>query len=124
MSSCLEFIETWEHPQQRAVMLLLHGLITGFPGVVAKLRYKIPFYDRNRWLCYFNPLKDGGVEWGVCQAFLLSNEQGLLVFKNRSQVASATFYHPHDVPAATLLEVLQEMIVVDDELKKPGRKKG
>ncbi|MBL7804197.1 MAG: hypothetical protein JNL02_10715 [Saprospiraceae bacterium] len=115
MTSCLDFIETWEHPQQRAIMQLLHELITGFPGVVPKLRYKLPFYDRNRWLCYLNPTKDGGIEWGVCQAYLLSNEQGLLDFRNRTQVASATFYHPREVPAESILEILQEMMIVDDE---------
>ncbi len=117
MSSCLDFIETWEQPQQKAVMLVLHELITDFPGVTPKMRYKIPFYDRKRWLCYFNPLKDGGIEWGVCQACFLSNEQGLLDFKKRTQVASATFYHPDDIPRDTVLEILQEMMLVDDEFK-------
>lgn len=31
-------------------------------GITRKIRYRIPFYDFNKWICYLNPVKDKQVE--------------------------------------------------------------
>lgn len=114
---------THDDASQRDIMLALHDVLTGFPGVRGKMRFNIPFYDRNRWLCYLNPLKNGGVELSFCQADRLSNEQGLLDFRGRTQVAGVTFRQVADIRPEVLLEVLQEAMMVDDTLGRPGKRK-
>lgn len=123
MEECMEYIDNFEGEAERRILQRLHALLTSLPGVSAKLRFKVPFYDRNRWLCYFNPLKKGGIELGFCQANLLSNEQGLLDFRDRTQVAGVSYFSVNDIREDVLLEILQEALLVDDELGKPKRKK-
>lgn len=120
--TALDYIE--DHPApQREIMLALHEMLASFPGVVSKLRFQIPFYDRNRWLCYFSPVANGGIELNFCQANRLSNEQGLLDFRGRTQVAGIVFFQKSDLPEEALLEIIQEAILVDDELGAPKKRK-
>ncbi len=61
MNPCLDYIYQREGNQQE-IMLHLHELLTSYPEVSGKIRYKIPFYYRKSWICYLNPTKYGSVE--------------------------------------------------------------
>jgi hypothetical protein len=122
MSACIDFIERHQG-EQRDILLALHELITGFPEVQGKIRFKVPFYDRKTWICYLSPLKTGGVELCFVRANELSNEQGLLDFKDRSQVAGITYAHVRDIQEAPLLEILQEAFLLDDEVPYASKRK-
>ena len=43
--------------EEREIASYLHDLLTQRYGMTYKLRYKIPFYDVKKWLCYINPQK-------------------------------------------------------------------
>jgi len=120
--TCLDYIELLEG-EQRDIMLALHEFITSFPQVTCKIRFKIPFYYRKTWICYLNPLKGGGVELCFVRANELSNEQGLLDFKDRAQVAGVSFFKVGDIDETVLLEVFQEAFVLDDEVKYASKRK-
>lgn len=122
MDACLDYIYQLEGDQQE-MMLQLHELLTSYPEVSGKIRYKIPFYYRKSWICYLNPLKDGGVELAFTRANELSNEQGLLDFKNRKQVAGIAFAKVGDINENILHEIFQEALLLDEEVNYASKRR-
>lgn len=116
------YIAGLESPQQE-IMDFLHQLIASYPEVSPKIRYKIPFYYRRSWICYLNPVKDGGVELAFTRGNELSNEQGLLRFRGRKQVGGVIFYALGDIREEVLHEVLQEAFVLDEQVPYNVRRK-
>lgn len=100
--------------QQAAVMQFLHDIMMGFPDMVSKIRYRVPFYYRKSWMCYIKPVKDKQVEFVFIRGNELSNEQGLLDAKGRKQVMGVTFDRVEDIPVETLQQVIQEALLLDE----------
>ena len=122
MNDIEAYLSDLASPQQE-MMDYLHQLITSYPEVTAKIRYKIPFYYRRSWICYLNPTKDKGVELAFTRGNELSNEQGLLDARGRKQVSGVVFYQLKDIPEAVLYEVLQEAFLLDEEAPYSVRRK-
>ncbi|MCB9283168.1 MAG: DUF1801 domain-containing protein [Lewinellaceae bacterium] len=122
MTPCLDYILDLEEPQQ-SIMLHLHTLLEEFPDLQCRRSYGIPFFYRKKWICYLNPTKDGGVEIGFPRGWELSNEQGVLEDRGRKQVRGIVFRKISDIPEETLLEIVQEAILLDEStVSKSGRK--
>ncbi|MCP5062578.1 MAG: DUF1801 domain-containing protein [Ignavibacteriae bacterium] len=100
--------------QQKEIMEYIHNLMMSFPEIVSKIRYKIPFYYRKSWICYLNPIKNNKVEFAFTRGNELSNEQGLLESKERKQVYSITILDIKEIPRETILEIIQEAILLDE----------
>ena len=124
MQEVEEFIYQLDE-NQRDLMLYVHERLLSQPGVTARIRYKIPFYDRISWICYLNPLKKGGIELAFVRGDELSNAQGILDFKGRKQVCGIELHSLAEIPEETLYEVIQEALMVDESVKyiPPGRRK-
>lgn len=118
----LLFIEESEGVQKE-IMLRLHTVITEFPEVTAKIRYKIPFYYRKSWICYLNPIKKDKVELAFPRGSELSNEQGLLQANGRKQVRGVIFENENDLPWQSIHEILQEAFLLDEEVKYASKRK-
>lgn len=101
-------------PVQAELVEFLHQLMLTFPEVTSKIRYKIPFYYHKSWICYINPIKKEAVEFVFTRGNELSNEQGLLETKGRKQVRGVTFTKVDDIPMETLVEVIQEALLLDE----------
>ena len=101
---------------QGSIMLFLDQLLMDFPGVSSRLRYRIPFYDRKSWICYLNPIKNNGVELAFVRGNELSNQQGLLSFKDRKQVAGVEIFDSKSISYEEIMEVLNEAILLDDSV--------
>jgi hypothetical protein len=99
---------------QKAIILFLDDLLRDFPGVTSKLRYKIPFYYKRSWICYLNPIKKNGVELAFIRGNELSNEQGILDFKQRKQVAGIAIYQLDDLPLPSINQVINEALLLDE----------
>ena len=99
---------------QKPIMLFLDELLRDFPGVTSKLRYKIPFYYKRSWICYLNPITQNGVELAFIRGNELSNEQGVLDFKQRKQVAGIALYQLDDLPLTSINEVINEALLLDE----------
>lgn len=108
---------------QRDILLHLHELITSFPEVTGKIRYKIPFYDRRSWICYLNPIKGDRVELAFTRGNELSNEQGLLEARGRKQILGVVFDAVEEIPDETVLEVLREALLLDEEVPYRWKRK-
>ncbi len=105
----------YQHEDQQLEMLLfLHDLLTDQLQLTPKIRYQIPFYYRNSWICYLNPTKDGGIEFAFTRGNELSNAQGLLSSKGRKQVYSVEFRALQDIPREVVGEILQEAMLLDE----------
>lgn len=110
--------------EQKLIASVIHDIIMTYPEVTNKIRYKIPFYYRKSWICYINPIKKDGIELCFLRANELSNENGILDFKKRKQVAGISIYDHKKLNTDIINEVLTEAIVLDDEIKyiPPGYK--
>jgi len=122
MTEVEDFIYSHEG-SQRAIMLLLHNLLTIELNLTDKLRYKIPFYFGKSWICYFNPRKDGQIEFAFLRGNELSNTHGLLHSKGRKQVWSIQFSHPSEIPIVSLRETILEAILLDETVPYTIKKK-
>ena len=100
--------------EQRAVFEYLDELISGFPEMESKIRYRIPFYFRKSWICYLNPKKNGGMEICFLRANELADAGGVLDFKDRTQVAGIEIMSLKDIPDEGLREILMEAILLDE----------
>lgn len=115
MQNILDYIYDQEGSQQE-IMLYLHELISTYPELTGKIRYKIPFYFRKSWICYLNPTKDGGVELAFPRGNELSNEQGLLQANGRKQVRGMVFDRVKGIPEEAIHEILAEAMLLDEEV--------
>jgi len=109
--------------QQREITLYLHQLICSLPGVQARIRYRIPFYYYHSWMCYLNPKKKGGIELAFIRGNELSNAYGLLSFRDRKQVAGIIYYHVSDISPESLMEVLQEAMLLNEAIPYKSKRK-
>ena len=122
MSTVEDYIYSREDNQQE-ILLYFHNLLISFPGVTSKIRFKIPFYYQKTWVCYLNPLKNGGISLCFLRGYELSNEQGLLESKGRKQVTSIDFSSANDIPEKEIREIVNEALLLDELVPyKPKRK--
>ncbi|MEM6803363.1 MAG: hypothetical protein AAF696_18290, partial [Bacteroidota bacterium] len=98
--------------QQQEIIHFLHQLLHQEWALEMKMRYQVPFYFKKSWICYLNPLKNGGIEWAFPRGNELSNAQGLLDAKGRKQVMGINIMHLSELPLQTSLEILQEAVLL------------
>ena len=90
------------------------------PRFREKLSYGVPYFSRNRRVCFIWPASaplgptNAKVSFGFCYANLLSNVQGLLLKEGRKQVYIARFSSINEIDEKLLLEIIQEALMVDD----------
>ena len=111
------FLERVSDSQEEMVMFL-HEQFLQFPGVSSKIRFKIPFYYYNSWVCYLNPVKPNKIELVFIHGNELSNEQGLLDPRGRKMVAGIMLENLRTIPLDSIMEIFSEAIMLDEEKKK------
>lgn len=121
MSAVEDFIFRHEG-NQREIMLYFHRMLTSFPTVTTAIKYRLPFYDQNTWVCYLSPLKNGKVSLSFIRGYELSNEQGLLESKGRKQVLSIDFESVDEIPKEAIREIINEALFLDETV--PYQPKG
>ncbi len=99
--------------QYRPIMVTLHDLLVEDYQLTPKLRYGLPFYYKNSWICYLSPKKMGAVEFAFTRGNELPNASGLLESYGRKQVMSLMIQTVGEIPLESLGETLQEAILLD-----------
>ena len=68
-----------------------------------------------------NPQKNGGIELAFTRAKELSNENGLLDFQDRKQVAGIILHSLADLEnkSVAIREILQEAFILDESILQP-----
>ena len=113
MKSVEDYIYSFEGNEQE-VLLYFNELLMAFPTVTCKIRYKIPFYYQNTWVCYLNPVKPSKIALCFLRGYEMSNEQGLLESKGRKQVSSVDFSSLDEIPKEAIREVINEALFLDE----------
>lgn len=99
--------------EQRHIMLYLHDLFTDRYKLKPKIRYGIPFYDRRVWLCYINPIKNGGVDLTFLKGRQMLDRFEQLEGRNRKMVSSLVIKRLNEVDEILLKELLDAAIQLD-----------
>lgn len=99
---------------QREIILYLDALFLSYPEVSKKMRYKLPFYYYNSWVCYLNTVKGDRVELCFINGQKLSNNQGLLDTRGRKMIAGIMLDHQKTIPNEAVLEIFGEAIILDE----------
>jgi len=125
-----DFIINLPKEERVIVKKLRDLLIETEPRFREKLSYGVPYFSRNRRVCFIWPAsaplgpKNAKVLFGFCYANLLSNVQGILLREGRKQVYIARFSSLNEIDEKLLLEITQEALIVDDlHLQKRKYKK-
>jgi len=105
---------------QREILQYFHDLMLSFPGITARMSYKIPFYYGKSWICYLSPVGKDAVDLGFPRGNELSNEQTLLEEKGRKLVRTVRFKQLVDIPEQAIHEILQEAILLDETIPYSG----
>ena len=121
MNPVLDYIYEQEEPNQ-SLLLYLHELIMEQAEIKSKIRYKVPFYFRQSWFCYLNPVKNG-IELNFVRANEMSNANGLLDFRGRTQVAGVIYQNIEAVNIEPLIETIQEALLLDETVKYASKRK-
>lgn len=109
-------------PVPGAIMHQLHLSLLNNPGVVAKIRYRVPFYFRKSWFCYLNPIKQNGVELAFIRGRELSNQEGILLAKDRKMVRGIELFRADDIPWESVNSIIQEALILDETIPYSIRK--
>ena len=122
MQEVLSYINQLDSHRAGIISQLHHELMNN-PGVVTKIRYKVPFYYRKSWFCYLNPLKGGGVELAFIRGRELSNDEGILVAKDRKMVRGIELFDASKIPWSSVRSIIQEALLLDETVPYSIRKK-
>lgn len=121
---------------EQVLMKRLRSLILEcLPKAEEKVSYSVPFYRRNRMICFIWPpsifwgpnrtletQQAKGVALGFCQGNLMSNEDRVLLAEGRKQVYCMYFYSLKDINDSQLRALLFEAGLVDESFRKKKRK--
>ncbi|XWN36479.1 MAG: DUF1801 domain-containing protein [Balneola sp.] len=121
MKDIEDYIYSFEGNRQE-VLLYFHNLLTNFPTVTSKIRFKIPFYYQNTWVCYLNPVKPDKIAICFLRGYEMSNEHGILESKGRKHVVSAEFSTVNEIPKKIITEIINEALFLDETVPYKPKK--
>lgn len=98
----------------RAILIYFHRYLQDELGLIPKIRFKIPFYYRNSWICYLNPTKRNTVDVSFIRGNELLDEAQLLDDKGRKQVTSIEITSISSAPIDALKELIIQAVILDE----------
>ena len=128
--------------EEREIASYLHDLLTQRYSMTYKLRYRVPFYDLKKWLCYVNPQKKrtrksrkanpqlvndgtvsqkyigGGIELCFLHGRWMEDPQGALDAKDRVQISGITYHTLEEIDEEVLMVLIGEAIEIDEKFSK------
>jgi hypothetical protein len=123
MSKVEQFINSQPKVHQELYWRLRDLIFKAAPNIEEKPTYGIAFYYYFGRVFYLGPLKTGGVDFGFCRGFELSNEQDLLATRNRNTVKSIEITSVDDIDEAAIMQVIQEALMVNEMHHQNKKKK-
>jgi hypothetical protein len=124
-----EVIVSLSKTEQIIVKRLRTIILDCLPKAEEKNSYGVPFYRRNRMICYIWP---SSIQWGqtkkvdperlvvlgFCQGNLMANEDKVLFAEGRKQVYCMYFKTLTQINEAQIRALLYEAGMIDEEFKK------
>ncbi|MDL5048620.1 DUF1801 domain-containing protein [Oscillatoria amoena NRMC-F 0135] len=129
-----EVIQDLPKGEQVIVKRLRALIIECLPKATEKNSYGVPFYTRNRMICFIWPpsiywgaekkkYQSKGVTLGFCQGNLFANEKGILLKEGRKQVFCMYFRSVQEIDEDQIRALLFEAEMIDEEFGKKRKKK-
>jgi hypothetical protein len=112
MSVVDEYIERLENTHHQHLTYHIHHLLMTYEGITCKIRFRVPFYDGKKWICYINPIKKNGVEICFIKGFKLSPKPQLIAGK-RTMVKGISVYEINEEVLSLIAEVFEEAMLLD-----------
>ncbi len=115
-----EFLDYLPEQERVVVAFLRETVFDCIPDAHEKLSYNVPYYSRNRRICFIWPssvpwgkVKKEGVMFGFCTGHLLTDDIGYLEKGNRKMVYAKTFFTPEEVEVDLLKSFILEAVELD-----------
>lgn len=110
------------HLEEKEIVLFLRELIFEIiPDIKEKLSYNVPFYSRNKAICYIWPcsipwgkVTRTGVSFSLSKGYLLNDKYNYLDKGNRKQIYSRHFHSFQDIDVKIVKDFLFEALIVDN----------
>ena len=112
--------------EERVLTNKLRGLVAEcIPNAEEKVYYDwaVPFYKRNRLICFIWPKPSEGVTLGFQYGNLMSNEDGSLLAEGRKQVYVLYIKSMKDLDEQKIKALLFEAAMLDESFAKKKRSK-
>jgi hypothetical protein len=100
---------------QREYIFFLHQWLTEQIKLEPKINWNIPFYYKNSWICYLNPLTEDSLEFCFLKGNKLVKHQELLNAKGRKQIRGIEL-DCREEPPHFLEQILDEAIELDQSI--------
>ena len=125
-------------PRDEQVMMkrLRHLILECLPKATETVKYRVPFYTRNRMICFLWPpsifwgpnrtlasQKAKGLSLGFCQGNKMANENGVLLAEGRRKIYCLYFHSLNEIDARQIRALLFEAGMVDESFAKMKRDK-
>ncbi len=128
-----EVIDSLPKAEQIIVKRFRTIILDCLPKAEEKNSYGVPFYRRNRMICFVWP---SSIQWeqtkkidseklvvlGFCQGNLMANEDKVLLAEGRKQVYCMYFKTLAQINEPQIRALLYEAGMIDEEFKKKKRK--
>lgn len=128
-----EVIEDLPRAEQLIVKRVRAIILDCLPQAEEKNSYGVPFYRKNRMICYIWP---SSIQWepkkkqdpeklvvlGFCQGNLMANEDHVLLAEGRKQVYCMYFKSLIEINEPQIRALLFEAGMIDEEFKKKKKK--
>lgn len=128
-----EFVSSLPKEEALISSRLRRIIIEAEPLLIEKYNYWVPYYSRNKLICFIWPVsapnaptaknqKDDGtiVSLGFCYGNELSNDQGLLLAEGRKQVYIIRLRSMKELTSIEnqITEIIHEAILLDNQKSK------
>ena len=92
-------------PEQLGLILYIDKVLLDIEGVTRKMRYRVPFYDYGKWVCYINPKPGNKAELCFLDGKLLILDYPALQSKDRKRVAGLELDANEDIDTPLILAI-------------------
>lgn len=92
----------------------LHAFLSEYEGIKSTIKYGIPFYSKNKLICYTNPQKPSGVEIVFWKAHPMQKSLPLLDKKKRKSMAGITINSLTEENLIVLDGIIREALEIDE----------
>ena len=122
MNEVENYIYSHEPIKREMFLFVREVLHRCIPKLQEKIAYKIPFFRYYSSFCYLKPTKKG-IDLSFLRGQELSNQQGVLEYRTRKQVASLHYCNISEINETTLREIIHEAAILQEYCHHQKNKK-
>jgi hypothetical protein len=120
IKSLVQLFDLLPENERIIVDVLRQIIVSHVPGCKEKISYNVPYFYRNRGLCFTWPasIPRGGIKEGVLLGFWYGNRLNdmdhYLSHGTNKQIFYKIYHSPEEIEEAPVLKLLDEAVRIDD----------